>query len=123
VNAPSLQQLRRRFASLHSAAASGIALHAGILVCWPRNWARDCDRHDRRRADVAVNYKENKSAAEEVIVTISKSGRRAIAFGADVSVSLEVESMIAITRQLGDIGILVNNAGIARGESSRMLIS
>jgi NAD(P)-dependent dehydrogenase (short-subunit alcohol dehydrogenase family) len=72
---------------------------------------------------VAVNYKENKSAAEEVIVTISKSGRRAIAFGADVSVSLEVESMIAITRQLGDIGILVNNAGIARGESSRMLIS
>jgi 3-oxoacyl-[acyl-carrier protein] reductase len=67
-------------------------------------------------ADVAVNYKENKAAAEEVVVTISKSGRRAFAFGADVAVSREVDSMIAaITRQLGDIGILVNNAGIARG--------
>jgi 3-oxoacyl-[acyl-carrier protein] reductase len=67
-------------------------------------------------ADVAVNYKENKAAAEEVVVTISKSGRRAFAFGADVSVSREVDSMIAaITRQLGDIEILVNNAGIARG--------
>jgi 3-oxoacyl-[acyl-carrier protein] reductase len=67
-------------------------------------------------ADVAVNYKENKSAAEEVVVTISRGGRRAIAFGADVSVPQEVDAMItAITRQLGDIGILVNNAGIARG--------
>jgi 3-oxoacyl-[acyl-carrier protein] reductase len=75
-------------------------------------------------ADVAVNYKENKSAAEEVVAAITKSGRRAIAIGADVSVPQEVDSTITtITRQLGDIGILGNNAGVARRRSSRMLLS
>jgi 3-oxoacyl-[acyl-carrier protein] reductase len=66
-------------------------------------------------AHVAVNYKENKTAAEEVVAAITKFGRRAIAIGADVSIPQEVESMVAtITRQLGEIGILVNNAGVAR---------
>jgi 3-oxoacyl-[acyl-carrier protein] reductase len=65
--------------------------------------------------DVAVNFKENKSAADEVVSAITKSGRRAIAVGADVSVPGEVVSMIAtITKEFGEVGILVNNAGIAR---------
>jgi 3-oxoacyl-[acyl-carrier protein] reductase len=65
--------------------------------------------------DVAVNFKENKSAADEVVSTITKSSRRAIAVGADVSVPGEVTSMIAaITKELGEVGILVNNAGFAR---------
>ncbi|MGO9453994.1 MAG: 3-oxoacyl-ACP reductase family protein [Candidatus Binataceae bacterium] len=66
-------------------------------------------------ADVAVNYKENKSAADEVVAEITKGGRRAIAIGADVAEPKQVESMIAgITSRLGEIAILVNNAGIAR---------
>lgn len=66
-------------------------------------------------ADVAVNYKENKSAAHEVVDAIMKLGRRAISIRADVSVPTEVESMIAtVAERLGDIGILVNNAGVAR---------
>jgi 3-oxoacyl-[acyl-carrier protein] reductase len=66
-------------------------------------------------ADVAVNYKENKSAADEVVAAITKLGRRAIPIRADVSMANEVQSMIAIvTERLGDIGILVNNAGVAR---------
>ena len=67
-------------------------------------------------ADVAVNFKENKSAADEVVSTIAKSGRRAIAVRANVSFPEDVATMIAeITAKLGDVGILVNNAGIARG--------
>jgi 3-oxoacyl-[acyl-carrier protein] reductase len=66
-------------------------------------------------AHVAVNYKENKTAAEEVVTAITKSGRRAIAIGADVSIPQDVESMVAtIAKELGEIGILVNNAGVAR---------
>ncbi len=66
-------------------------------------------------ADIAVNYKENRSAADEVVATITQSGRRAIAIGADVSMPNEVESMMAAIRdQLGETGILVNNAGVAR---------
>jgi len=67
-------------------------------------------------ADIAVNYKENKSAADEVVDAITKLGHRSIAIAADVSIPQEVEAMIStITDQLGDIGILVNNAGVARG--------
>ncbi len=67
-------------------------------------------------ADVAVNFKVNKSAADEVVSTIAKSGRRAVAIQADVSLPEEVATMNAeITAELGDVGILVNNAGIARG--------
>ncbi len=66
-------------------------------------------------ADVAVNFKENKSAANEVVSAIVKSGRRAIAVGADVSVPGEVVSMVdTITKALGEVEILVNNAGVAR---------
>jgi 3-oxoacyl-[acyl-carrier protein] reductase len=66
-------------------------------------------------ADVAVNYKENQSAAGEVVDTIMKLGRRAVSIRADVSVPMEVESMIVtVTERLGEIGILVNNAGVAR---------
>jgi 3-oxoacyl-[acyl-carrier protein] reductase len=54
-------------------------------------------------------------AAGEVVDTIMKLGRRAILIRADVSVPTEVESMIGtVTGRLGEIGILVNNAGVAR---------
>ncbi len=69
-------------------------------------------------ADVAVNYKENISAAEEVVAAVEAAGRRAVAVKADVASPNEVEAMVAtVTRELGEIGILVNNAGVARPRS------
>jgi 3-oxoacyl-[acyl-carrier protein] reductase len=72
---------------------------------------------------VAVNYHVQREAAEAVCATIrslvdktgGSIGRQAIAIQADVSVSTDVERLISqIERQLGEVEILVNNAGIAQ---------
>jgi 3-oxoacyl-[acyl-carrier protein] reductase len=66
-------------------------------------------------ADVAVNYRERAEAAATVAKDIERTGRRALAVGADVSSSGAVAKMIErITAELGPIDILVNNAGIGR---------
>ena len=64
--------------------------------------------------DVAVNYFKSEEQARETCSLIEKSGTRAIRVRADVSQSSEVAQMIGIIeRELGNILILVNNAGIA----------
>jgi 3-oxoacyl-[acyl-carrier protein] reductase len=64
---------------------------------------------------VAVNYLEQAAAAEEVRASIEKAGRRAVAIQADVSVPPDVDRLVALTeRALGEVEILVNNAGIAQ---------
>jgi len=64
---------------------------------------------------VAVNYRQRAGAAEEVRAAIEKLGRRAAAIQADVSVPADVERLVGETeRQLGEVEILVNNAGIAQ---------
>lgn len=66
-------------------------------------------------ADVAVNYRANRSAAEEVVGALTRIGRRAFPVVADVSVPQQVESMLAsVVGRLGEVSILVNNAGVAR---------
>ena len=66
-------------------------------------------------ADVAVNFRLRSEAAEEVCAGIRKLGRRALAIQADVSQSDQVKQMLAhVERELGAVGILVNNAGMAR---------
>jgi 3-oxoacyl-[acyl-carrier protein] reductase len=66
-------------------------------------------------ADVAVNFRERKDAAEEVCSLIERAGRRALPVQADVSKSSEVSRMAkTVGQELGTIEILVNNAGIAR---------
>ena len=66
-------------------------------------------------AHVAVNYRTQQSAAEEVCATIRKLGSRAIALQADVSVSADVNRLAtAVERDLGPVDILVNNAGISQ---------
>jgi 3-oxoacyl-[acyl-carrier protein] reductase len=66
-------------------------------------------------ADVAVNYRVQREAAESVAQAIRALGRKAIAVEADVSVSADVERLVSTTEaQLGPVGILVNNAGIAK---------
>lgn len=65
--------------------------------------------------NIAVNYHQQAAAAEDVRSAIEKIGRRAIAIQADVSVPTDVERLVSETeRQLGEIEILVNNAGIAQ---------
>jgi 3-oxoacyl-[acyl-carrier protein] reductase len=69
----------------------------------------------RAGCDVAVNYRDRVVDAETTAQQIRDTGRRALAIRADVSRSTEVERCVrAVERELGPIGILVNNAGIAR---------
>jgi 3-oxoacyl-[acyl-carrier protein] reductase len=66
-------------------------------------------------AHVAVNYRTQQSAAEEVCAAIHELGARAIAVQADVSVFAEVDRLVsAVERDLGALDILVNNAGISQ---------
>jgi len=65
--------------------------------------------------DVAVNYRVQADAAEAVCKSIRAAGRKCIAIQADVSISADVERLVKTTEnELGSVGILVNNAGIAR---------
>ena len=69
-------------------------------------------------AAVAVNYRERADDAEAVVAKITAAGGRAIAVAADVSQSADVATMVErVTRSLGPVDILINNAGmaIARG--------
>lgn len=69
----------------------------------------------RAGADVAVNFRTHEAAAREVCSQIEDGGRRAIAVKADVSIASEVAALVeSVGRQLGDIALLVNNAGIIR---------
>ncbi|HEY4342815.1 MAG TPA: SDR family oxidoreductase [Parvibaculum sp.] len=70
-------------------------------------------------ADVAVNYRRDEEAANEVVAAITKLGRRAKAYSASVENFEEDQKMVAdVLKDFGSIGILVNNAGIAsRGQT------
>jgi 3-oxoacyl-[acyl-carrier protein] reductase len=62
-------------------------------------------------AKVAINYVSNEAAAEEVLAAID--GRGMIVQG-DQSSEADVAAMVAkVTSELGDVSLLVNNAGIA----------
>ncbi len=64
--------------------------------------------------NVAVNYRQNKSAAEETLALIRDAGGNGSLFKADVSSETEVNKMIEkIIKDLGNIEVAVNNAGIA----------
>lgn len=66
-------------------------------------------------ADVAVNYRANEEAAREVVERIRQMGRKAIAVQADVRDEQAVQNMVKRTiDELGDLHILVNNAGLTR---------
>jgi NAD(P)-dependent dehydrogenase (short-subunit alcohol dehydrogenase family) len=70
-------------------------------------------------ADVAVNYRRDAGAADEVVKEIEAMGRKAKAYQASVESFEEDQAMVAdVLRDFGRISILVNNAGIAsRGQS------
>jgi 3-oxoacyl-[acyl-carrier protein] reductase len=65
-------------------------------------------------AAVAVNYRERAGEANALVDAIGEAGGRAIAIAADVSQSGAVAEMVQRAKsELGSIGILINNAGIA----------
>ncbi len=69
----------------------------------------------RRGHPVAVNYAARADAAEEVVAEIERMGGKAMAVQADVSDEGQVSAMFdAVTEGLGQVAILVNNAGINR---------
>jgi 3-oxoacyl-[acyl-carrier protein] reductase len=62
-------------------------------------------------AAVAVNYHQNKDAAEKVLREAKEAGGRGMIFQADVTQKDQVEKMVqAAEQELGPIDVLVNNA-------------
>src|SRR5580765_7170441 len=69
----------------------------------------------RDGAAVAVNYRERRDQAEEVVGTITRSGGRAVAIAGDLANAADCTRLVDSARQaLGPIDILVNNAGVFR---------
>ncbi len=70
-------------------------------------------------ADVAVNYRRDSEAADEVVAAIRAMGRKAECYGCAVDDFAACEAMMAsVVADFGGLSILVNNAGIAsRGKS------
>jgi NAD(P)-dependent dehydrogenase (short-subunit alcohol dehydrogenase family) len=70
-------------------------------------------------ADVAVNYRKDREAADEVVAAVESAGRRAIAVEGAVGDRAAERALVdAALSEFGHIDILVNNAGIAsRGRS------
>jgi 3-oxoacyl-[acyl-carrier protein] reductase len=68
-----------------------------------------------RGADVVVNYHSNAEFAAEVVETIERQGRTAIAIQADVRNPQDAQRLVKATLdRFGRIDILVNNAGTTR---------
>jgi NAD(P)-dependent dehydrogenase (short-subunit alcohol dehydrogenase family) len=73
---------------------------------------------------VCVNYRTNRSAAEDVVQQIAAIGGRAIAIAANVTDEEAVAAMFdRAADELGPIAALVNNAGILETQSSFSRIS
>ena len=70
-------------------------------------------------ADVAVNYRRDKAAADETVAEIGARGRRGIAIAGSVESLEDCRAVVdAAVAEFGFVDILVNNAGIAsRGQS------
>ena len=75
-----------------------------------------------RGANVAFSYTKNSELADEVVKEVEASGRRAIAFQANVADSDAAEKMVrAVKSELGSVDYLVNNAGITRDKLIMMM--
>jgi 3-oxoacyl-[acyl-carrier protein] reductase len=69
-------------------------------------------------ADVAINYRSRSHEADDVEREIAQLGRRCASIQADVSLPSDVDRLVKTAEErLGPIGILVNNAGIARPQA------
>lgn len=65
-------------------------------------------------AAVAVNYRRERDAADEVVKEIAAAGGVAVAYRASIDDRAAIAAMVdAVRRDLGPLGILVSNAGSA----------
>jgi NAD(P)-dependent dehydrogenase (short-subunit alcohol dehydrogenase family) len=63
--------------------------------------------------DVGISYRTRDDEAARVVAACEAAGRRAVAVQADVAEAAEIERLFdEVTRELGPIGAVVNNAGI-----------
>jgi NAD(P)-dependent dehydrogenase (short-subunit alcohol dehydrogenase family) len=70
--------------------------------------------------NVAVNYRQDRGAAEKLVASLEAMGRKAVAIQADVGVEVDVQSLFERTvRALGPIGGVVVNAGMT-GRKTRV---
>jgi len=75
-----------------------------------------------RGAAVVVNYHKSLEAADEVVKRIEEAGGKAAAYQADVSDFRQAEALVkSAVERFGDLGILVNNAGITRDQLIMMM--
>ena len=73
-------------------------------------------------AKVAINYRENQAAAREVLTGVRSHGVDGVIAEADVAEPEDVEQMVRrVEADLGDVDLLVNNAGISSSVSHRDL--
>ena len=64
-------------------------------------------------ASVVVNYASDKAGAEKVVSEITGNGGKAVAVGASVAKSAEIDQLFAQAKKaFGKVDILVNNAGV-----------
>ncbi len=92
--------------------ADRVALVTGASSGIGRAIALELARHG---AHVCVNYHAETDEADDVVAEIRALGRKALAFGADVSRPDQVAAMFAATvTTLGRLDILVNNAGVEK---------
>jgi len=69
----------------------------------------------REGADVVVNYRRDRAAAEETAAAIQALGRRAAVVQGDTSVRADVDRLVReAIEALGAIDLLVNNAGVLK---------
>ena len=72
----------------------------------------------QRGYSVAVNYRGNEQAANEVVDKIKSAGGKAVAIAADVGIESDVFRLFERTvSELGRLSVLVNNAGILEQQS------
>lgn len=72
-----------------------------------------CELLARAGANVAINYRSHEAAARETAELVEAVGGRAFTIQADVSSADQVNHLVGeVTRSLGPIDLLVNNAGI-----------
>ena len=77
-----------------------------------------CQMLAEQEARVAINYQNNKTAAQETYSLVENTAEKAMIIQADVSCETDVSRMInAVNEQLGPVDLLVNNAGIANSVS------
>ncbi|MFF0452780.1 SDR family oxidoreductase [Nocardia africana] len=66
-------------------------------------------------ATIVVNYQSNRSAAEQVVATIERSGGQGVAVQADVADPAQLRGLFDISEErFGRVDTLVNNVGTAR---------